>query len=198
VNIAAVVMKTSLENLLPFVDWCIGHDFPVHFVPLLSQTAGGALDTDPEDIFQFPELLDDVAGWEDVFDQAIARLTARGWVEAGAGPLALMKRELQVKREQGRREAQVRRLRGRVAALLGRTAPISLEELQEASRAVERLLHAPDLAEQLVAHRTRLPAATAPLLAVYLEAAREAGNTALAAGLERLHGAVAAAPAAIV
>jgi hypothetical protein len=186
VNIAAVVMKTSLAHLLPFVDWCIRHEFPVHFVPLLSQTAGGALNTDAEDIFQFPELLDDLPGWEDTFDEAIARLTAKGWVDAGAGPLALMKDELRTKRDLGRREAHVRRLRGRLAAMLGRSSPLALTELEEATRAVAGLLHAPDPATFVQARPAGLPVATAPLLAVYLEAARAAGNGVLAAGLERL------------
>lgn len=198
VNIAAVVMKTSLAHLVPFVDWCIRHDFPVHFVPLLSQTAGGALDTDAEDIFQFPELLDDLPGWEGLFDEAIARLTQKGWVAAGARPLALMKEELWTKRELVRREAHVRRLRGRVAAMLRRPSPISLAELEDATQVLQGLLHAADVGTYLQTRRDGLPAATAPLLWIYLESAREAGNGVLADGLERLCGAVGAfAPEAL-
>jgi sulfatase maturation enzyme AslB (radical SAM superfamily) len=197
VNVAAVVMKTSLAHLVPFVDWCIRHDFPVHFVPLLSQTAGGALDTDAEDIFQFPELLDEMPGWEDIFDQAIERLTQKGWRDAGAGPLALMKEELRTKRELARREAHVCRLRGRVAAMLRRPSPISLVELEEATRTLEGLVRAPDAHAYVDARHGTLPEATAPLLLIYLEAAREAGNAALAHGLERLCGVVGGAgPAA--
>jgi hypothetical protein len=190
VNVAAVIMKTSLAHLLPFVDWCIRHDFPVHFVPLLSQTAGGVLNTDAEDIFQFPELLDELPGWEGIFDEAIARLTQKGWVGAGAGPLALMKEELRTKRALALREAHVLRLRGRVAALLRRPSPISLSELQDATRALEGMLHAPDPGAYVDARRGTLPEATAPLLAIYLESAREAGNVVLASGLERLYGVV--------
>jgi sulfatase maturation enzyme AslB (radical SAM superfamily) len=197
VNVAAVVMKTSLANLLPFVDWCIRHDFPVHFVPLLSQTAGGALNTDPEDIFRFPELLDDLSGWQDVFDEAIARLTAKGWIDAGARPLALMKQELETKRDVARREAHVQRLRGRLGAMLGRTSPLPLGELEDAARAVEALLHAVDPRAWVASRPGGLPAASVPLVAVYLEAARQSGNGVLAAGLERLSTALGLEPTSI-
>jgi radical SAM family protein len=104
VHIACVVMKSSVSNLVPFVDWCIAHDCPVHFVPMQTMTALG-LDTDAEDFFRFPHLLDEIPGWRDGFDEAIAKLERKGWLGAGAGALRQLKGELEAGWQRWREES---------------------------------------------------------------------------------------------
>ncbi len=92
INIAAVVMKSSIPKLVEFTDWCIGHDLPVHFVPLNPQGF-----TQDEEIFTHPGLLRQVPNWEDAFDRAIHKLNDKGWAAGAARPLTIMKKELKAR-----------------------------------------------------------------------------------------------------
>lgn len=100
VNIAAVVMKSSIPRLVDFVDWCIKNDFPVYFVPIVSiqpqaiQRRGYPIQ---EDVFMYPELLKDIPNWEDLFNKAIEKLTEKGWITRAAEPLSLMRDELKAR-----------------------------------------------------------------------------------------------------
>ncbi len=187
--ITGVIMKTSLANLIPFAKWCARHELPVGFVPLMSMTYAG-FDTDAEDVFGFPELLDGMPGWESIFDAAIEILGRCPATATGVRALALMKEDLQARHARWRQETHVRRLRARLAGMLRRTAPVPLEELQQAARVLDDLVRAPDI---MVAVRSGgFPPALEPLLRLQLERAHEEGKLALAAGLERLHALVTA------
>jgi hypothetical protein len=186
VNIAGVIMKTGIVYLNDFVDWCIQHGLPVHFVPLQTQTLRG-FDTDAEDVFSFPALLDEIPGWEAIFDEAIAKLNAKRWHAAAAEPLALMKAELVAKRDALRREEGVTALRTRLAARLGRAEPISLDELRAAAQTLDRLAKDPSAVD--VAD----PGATLALLSVYREQAAADGNAILTGAFDRIERVLAAA-----
>jgi sulfatase maturation enzyme AslB (radical SAM superfamily)/SAM-dependent methyltransferase len=90
VNLSGVVMKSSIPRLDEYVQWCVSHDLPVHFVPVSNQHF-----TQDEDVFHYPALLKDIPEWEAIFDRAIAQLEAKGWTAAGAHPLKVMKSQLQ-------------------------------------------------------------------------------------------------------
>ncbi len=89
VNIAAIVMKSSIPLMDDFVEWCIAHDTPVHFVPLNEENFTG-----DEDVFRNPVLLNNIPAWEDILDSAINKLEKRGWTAGGANSLKLIKKEL--------------------------------------------------------------------------------------------------------
>jgi tetratricopeptide (TPR) repeat protein len=89
VNIAAVLMKSSIPGLVEFVDWCIENNTMVHFVPMNSQSF-----TDDEDLFRHPHLLNSIPGWEQKIDIAVEKLEKRGWIMNGANPLKMIKSEL--------------------------------------------------------------------------------------------------------
>jgi sulfatase maturation enzyme AslB (radical SAM superfamily) len=92
VNIAAVVMKSSIPGIVEFVDWCIEHENPVHFVPIQAQGF-----TQDEEVFNYPELLSDIPGWEDNFNRAIEKLTDIGWIHGAADPLKIMRDEIEAR-----------------------------------------------------------------------------------------------------
>ncbi len=89
VSIAAVIMKSSIPRMVDFVDWCIENETPVHFVPIQKQGF-----TQNEEVFNYPELLNDIPDWEDIFDTAIEKLKNKGWIAGAANPLTIMKDEI--------------------------------------------------------------------------------------------------------
>jgi sulfatase maturation enzyme AslB (radical SAM superfamily) len=89
VNIAAVVMKSSIPRLVEFVDWCIENNTMVHFVPMNSQSF-----TEDEDLFRHPQFLNSIPGWEQKIDTAVEKLESKGWIVNGANPLKMIKSEL--------------------------------------------------------------------------------------------------------
>lgn len=97
VNIAAVVMKSSIPRLVDFVDWCIERDFPVHFVPIQPQALQPKGFSFGEEIFKYPGLLKDIPNWEDLFNKAIEKLTEKGWISGAAKPLSLMRDEIKAR-----------------------------------------------------------------------------------------------------
>jgi tetratricopeptide (TPR) repeat protein len=94
VNIAAVVMKSSIPRLVDFVDWCIKKDFPVHFVPIQPQAMQPQGFSIQEEVFTYPGLLKDIPNWEDLFNKAVDKLTEKGWISGAAKPLSLMRDEI--------------------------------------------------------------------------------------------------------
>ena len=97
VNIAAVVMKSSIPRLVDFVDWCIKRDFPVHFVPIQPQALQPQGFSFREEIFKYPELLKDIPNWEGLFNEAIEKLTEKSWIQGAVKPLSLMKNEIKAR-----------------------------------------------------------------------------------------------------
>lgn len=86
---ACIIMKSSIETLDKFVEWCVAHEIPCHFAPL------SYIDiADDEDVFRFPALLDQIPGWQDIFDRAIVMLMKKGWDIGRAEGLRAMKQEL--------------------------------------------------------------------------------------------------------
>ena len=109
-----VMMKSSLETLLDFVDWCISHDVLCNaFQPMVQD---GYLDD--EDIFTHPELLAGIPNWRDIIEASIAKLTTRGWLQS-ARHLATVGDELerQVMRQTGNTSEPVTRFGSQVAAV---------------------------------------------------------------------------------
>lgn len=88
-NIASVLMKTSLANILPYVRWCTDQNLPCHFVPISPNSSNRE-----EDIFSFPQLLYDIPHWENHLDQAIELLDKVEWANGASERLKIMKVQL--------------------------------------------------------------------------------------------------------
>ena len=200
INLSGVVMKSSIAHLDEYVDWCVRQDLPVHFVPVSNQHF-----TRDENVFHYPALLKDIPGWEGIFDRAIARLEAKGWIDAGAHPLTVMKAQLQTAWDGVRAHLPVAQfrlepapeihepaedftpLRARLGRMLGRGAAIPEAELHVANLALAEIVESADSAEYIEQHRSDLPAALAPLLMVHLASAWADEDTGLASALENIH-----------
>lgn len=90
IAVSGIIMKSSIPRLADFANWCVSHDIPVHFVPLVEYQF-----TETENIFKHPELLNELQNWECQFDEAIVLLENKCWFEKGSRPLKLMKQQLQ-------------------------------------------------------------------------------------------------------
>lgn len=89
ISVSSIIMKSSISRLADFARWCTVNDIPVFFGPLVTYAF-----TESENIFKYPELLNELPGWERQFDEAIALLDQRGWRELGSNPLRMMKEQL--------------------------------------------------------------------------------------------------------
>ena len=88
-NIASLVMKSSLGVLDEMVEWCANRNIPVHLAALQSMSFTGN-----EDVFNNKSLLNEIPDWEQRMDRAIDILTKKGWVSGGAYPLEMFKQQL--------------------------------------------------------------------------------------------------------
>ena len=207
INLSGVVMKSSIARLDEYVDWCVQHDLPVHFVPVSNQHF-----TQDENVFHYPALLRDIPGWEGIFDRAIAQLEAKGWIAAGAHPLAVMKVQLQTAWDAVKghfpptavavapaggnlppvAEAQepaedFTPLRARLGRMLALRGPISEQDLHAANLALAQIVESADQASYIEQHRSTLPAALGPLLMLHVASAWADADTGLASALEIVH-----------
>jgi len=89
IGISGIIMKASVPKLPEFVQWCTGNEIPLWFGPVVEFPF-----TESENIFKHPELLAEIPEWERRFDDAIALLDEKGWIENGSAPLRLMKDQL--------------------------------------------------------------------------------------------------------
>lgn len=88
-NIASLVMKSSLKRIDEMVEFCISKNIPVHLAAMQPMSF-----TNDEDVFNNKSLLLEVPDWEQRIDRAIDILTKKGWVSAAAYPLELFKKQL--------------------------------------------------------------------------------------------------------
>jgi len=91
VNVAGVIMKSSLKSLPDFVGWCRNNDIPVHFSTIHHATKEVA---ETENIFFTPSLLDEVPGWEKYMEKSEQILRDTG-LEGAADQLKQMAGDLQ-------------------------------------------------------------------------------------------------------
>jgi pyruvate-formate lyase-activating enzyme len=193
VNVSSVVMKSSIPKLPEFVDWCIDHELPVHFVPVSCQHF-----TQQEDVFHNPSLLKEIPEWAKAFDRAIGSLETKGWVNAGAGPLSIMKAQLieavaALPKASGSRPSaskpeppvqEFAMLSARLGRMLGRSEPLSEAELNSALVGLTQILDSGAPVEFIEENKTKLPAAVGPLLCFHLGLAWAAEDSKLAGILE--------------
>ena len=69
ITLAAVLMKSSLRNLVPFVKWLSQKHLRCNFVPITSTMLNKN-----EDIFSYPQLLDTIPDWYNSINEAIELL----------------------------------------------------------------------------------------------------------------------------
>lgn len=88
VTCANLIMKSSIPSLVELSEWCIQHNISPHFGVLCTQEH-----TKYEDVFRFPELLDEIPHWKENFDQSIEKFRSHGWNTA-ANQLTVMRDDL--------------------------------------------------------------------------------------------------------
>jgi sulfatase maturation enzyme AslB (radical SAM superfamily) len=72
-HINAVIMKSSIQGIDKLVDWCLDHGFSCRFKPLIDQPF-----TRSENIWNHPELLKSISGWEQKLEYAVEKLATAG------------------------------------------------------------------------------------------------------------------------
>jgi sulfatase maturation enzyme AslB (radical SAM superfamily) len=71
-----VLMKSSLESLVDFVDWCVSHRIMCNsFMPIYQN---GFLEE--EDIFKNIAMLESIPNWRDIFSAALTKLISANWI----------------------------------------------------------------------------------------------------------------------
>jgi pyruvate-formate lyase-activating enzyme len=105
-----MLLKTNVPNLVDFVDWTIKHGIHPGFYDFIN--ARGIEKTfDSDNLIAHPELTDEIPGWEDHFEGAIARLRGAG-LNGPAGELESLYTTIKANRE--RKQATT----GRMTSLL--------------------------------------------------------------------------------
>lgn len=89
INVAGIIMKSSIPKLMEFINWSLGHRIPCHFVPLVPMQH-----TKNEDIYTYPHLLRTIPDWEVILDKAIQKLTQERNINVSAHPLIQIRDEL--------------------------------------------------------------------------------------------------------